>query len=384
MFVRLVGDDRLRLRFGSVRHAEDEFVVGPSRWKVFQFVRACHFGQPWPSGRRDRRTIGGHTDVGDRSDEVVRALVLLSTRRRWLLELPVGAEPEAQLTHVDVRWLDLVRRPTADIGSLERRETARSGSHNGSAGQRRIEAGGLGRADHVGGVVRIVHPQRDAQVGVRPEAVRDHTSRSLGGEYEVEPERSPALGDVDHAVDELGHLLGQRRELVDHDHQARRRVRVVRSLEREQVLGLLGVQNVLAVAEFGVQRRQRTLDEVRAEVGDDADAVRQLDALGERRATLVVDEQERHPRRAVHRRHAEHPRLQELALARSGRSADQRVRTLRAQIEMEWTSAGLADERAEGVVALGLRRGRIEGQRVVLTPGFDDGRRFVGDIRSGK
>ena len=55
---------------------------------------------------------------------------------------------------------------------------------------------------------------------------------------------------------------------------------------------------------------------VAVEVGDHADGVRQVDALLERGAALVVDEQERDPLRAVHRGQADDHRLQELATCR--------------------------------------------------------------------
>ena len=123
-------------------------------------------------------------------------------------------------------------------------------------------------------------------------------------------------------------------------------------LELEQVLGLLAVEQVLAVVQLGAQARQRAPHEVRAEVGDEADGVRQLDAVGERRAALVVDEQERDPIGAVLRGHAEHPRLQELGLARAGGAADEGVRALRAQVERHRVGAALADERLERPGAL--------------------------------
>ena len=62
-----------------------------------------------------------------------------------------------------------------------------------------------------------------------------------------------------------------------------------------EVLGLLAVQDVLAVAQLGAQATQRPTNEVRAEVGDEPDAVRQVDAVGECRTALVVDEQEVQP-----------------------------------------------------------------------------------------
>ena len=79
-------------------------------------------------------------------------------------------------------------------------------------------------------------PQSDAQVGVGPDVRRDDTGRALGREHQVHAERATALGDVDHAVDEVRHLGGERGELVDADEQARRRRVGMVALERDQVL----------------------------------------------------------------------------------------------------------------------------------------------------
>ena len=63
------------------------------------------------------------------------------------------------------------------------------------------------------------------------------------------------------------------------------------------VLDVLGAglgQDVLAPLQLRAQRLQGPLDQVGVEVGDHADGVRQLDAVLERRAALVVDQHERH------------------------------------------------------------------------------------------
>ena len=62
--------------------------------------------------------------------------------------------------------------------------------------------------------------------------------------------------------------------------------------------------SALAAAQLGVQRDERALREVAVEVGDEPDRVRQRDAVLERGAALVVDEQEREPVGRVRRRPA--------------------------------------------------------------------------------
>ena len=56
--------------------------------------------------------------------------------------------------------------------------------------------------------------------------------------------------------------------------------------------------------------------------------MRKVDALAERRAALVVDEEERHTLRTVGGGHAQHPGLQELGLARAGGAAHECVGAL--------------------------------------------------------
>jgi hypothetical protein len=229
--------------------------------------------------------------------------------------------------------------------------------------------------------VLVGHPQRDAQVGVRAQVVLDHPRRALGRQDQVQAERAATLGDVHHPVDELRHLLHQGGELVDHDDQRRRGARVTGTLHREQVLRPRGREQVLAVTQLGPQRGQRAPHQVRRQVGDQTHAVRQVHAVRERRTTLVVHEQERHPVGAVRRRHAQHPRLQELALARPGRPTHQRVRTLRPQIQHELPVRALTHHGAQGGVGPSAhgRAGAIEHRPGLVPPGHD-GRGVLGQV----
>ena len=128
----------------------------------------------------------------------------------------------------------------------------------------------------------------------------------------------------------------------------------------------LRLQQLLPVVQLGPQRGQRAADQVRGEVGDQAHGVRQVDAVGERGAALVVDEEERHPVRAVRRGHAQHPGLQELALARAGGAADEGVRALRAEVEVERFDGSLEPTRARSVPSRSLRSGTSRRHRTEL------------------
>ena len=148
-------------------------------------------------------------------------------------------------------------------------------------------------------------------------------------------EAATALRDVDDAVDELRHLVDERRELVDHDHERWRSRLGLACLELGQVLRApLAVQR-LAALELRVQRDERALSEVLVEVGDEPDGVRQVDALLERRAALVVDQQEVQAARRMRERERCDEGLQELALPRAGRPGDEAVWPVAPKIDLE-------------------------------------------------
>ena len=252
-----------------------------------------------------------------------------------------------------------------------------------TARQRRVEVGGDGRAEHVVAVRLVGHPQGHPQVGVGAQVVLDDAGRTLGGEDQVQAERPTPLGDVDHAVDELRDLLDERGELVDDDDQARRRGDLAPALELDEVLGLVLGEDVLAVPQLGRQRRQGPAHQVRGQVGDQADGVRQVDAVAEGRPTLVVDEQEAEPLRRVRHGHAEDPRLQQLGLAGAGGATDQRVRAVGPQVDRERALGRLADDGAQ-VARLGSRDGpggiRPGEDRAVLAPALDHRAGGLGEL----
>ena len=261
----------------------------------------------------------------------------------------LGVVVEAEQAHAHRRRLHVGHRVPADVGALERHQLLRPDAGHGPPGQAALDRRRDRRPDDVVRLVVGGHPQGDAQVGVGPDLPGDDARRALGGEDEVQAEAAAAQRDVDDAVDELGDLLGQGGELVDDDEQARRRVRMALALHLEEVLGVGLLEQQLAVVELGVQRDQRPAHLVAVEVGDQADGVRQLDALLERGAALVVDEQERDPLGTVHRGQPDDERLQELALAGAGGAGDEGVRTVLADVEHERGARLHADDDPQAV-----------------------------------
>ena len=184
----------------------------------------------------------------------------------------------------------------------------------------------------------------------------------------MEPEAATPLRDVHERVEERRHLADQRGELVDDDDQRRWRVGAA-ARELAQALGAGRGQQALAAAQLREQRSPGAVGQAGVEVGDEADRVGQPGAVAERRATLVVDEEERQPGRRVGRRQRRDDRLEQLALTGAGHPRQQHAQPLDlARVDREWPVGAHADRGAEAV-----------GRR---TPALGDGvRRGVGEIQ---
>ena len=167
--------------------------------------------------------------------------------------LPDPAGAERQFVQFQLGALGALPGPTAHVPGLEAGDPAGPGLGRPAAGDVRVEKSAASGEPSTSTRVGLVgHPQRHPQVGVRAQVVLDDAGRPLGGQDQVQAQGSAALGDVDDAVDELGHLLHQRGELVDDDDQARRRLRVAAALQLHQVFGLLARS---ACARGGAARR---------------------------------------------------------------------------------------------------------------------------------
>ena len=161
--------------------------------------------------------------------------------------------------------------------------------------------------------------------------------RALRGEHESQAERPAARRDVDHALHELGDLLGQRGELVDHDEQVGRGgCRAMRSRSSVRSRAPPAAQELLAAPDLGVQRDCMTR-RVRCSsrsVTTPTQCGRCMRVL-EGGAALVVDQQEADPAGRVLGGERGDERLEQLALAGAGGAADQRVRALGPEVELD-------------------------------------------------
>ena len=116
----------------------------------------------------------------------------------------------------------------------------------------------------------------------------------------------------------------------------------ITTTRRGGVRALVALQ-ALAMAKLGFERTKGALAELLVEVGHEADAVRQPRTLVERAAALVVDENEHHLVRCVTCRQAGNEGAQQLALAGSGRTGDESVRTVTYEIDLDHAVRSDAD-----------------------------------------
>ena len=138
----------------------------------------------------------------------------------------------------------------------------------------------------------------------------------------------------------------------------------VNALSTEPVVGEVarpdGSQEALPTVQFGVQADECTLGEAVVEIGDEADRVRQFGARIKCRAALVVNEHERHVVRAELSGESNHQAAQQLALARTRRTRNERMRPVSHQIHLDQAVDGMSQRR------------RWCGVRTSRPPSFDE------------
>ncbi len=226
---------------------------------------------------------------------------------------------------------------------------------------------GVGGVDDVGRLTGVGHAQGDPEVGVGADLGRHDTARPLRGQQQVDAEGAAPLGDVDETRHEVGQIAHHGRELVDDDEQSwHGRVRGVPAHQILIVLDVLGVgggEDVLAPLQLRAQRLQGALDQVRVEVGDHADGVREFDAVLEGGTALVVDEDERHVLGRVGDGQRRHDGLEQFRLTRTGRTGDQSVRAVAPQVDAEGTVVRLTDDRHGRLTAHAPARGDVVPRR---------------------
>lgn len=142
---------------------------------------------------------------------------------------------------------------TADPRRLEGDRSPATGAHDRASGQGGRELRCISGIDHVLRVGAVTHAQRDPQIDVGAYVGRHHTGRPLRRQHEVYAERATHCGETDQPGDEVGHLLGQDPELVDDEHQSRKRRDARDALIILDVLGADAGEQLLPPTYFRAQ-----------------------------------------------------------------------------------------------------------------------------------
>ena len=181
---RLVGTKHLGM-LGLLRrhihHAEHDAGV-PALPQLHQVVDLGQRVQPWLAGLRYPAELRG---CGHATHHPVDVLVHLFTLELRPGQFPGGVQTEIELVDVNGRGRRLSGCPGPGESRLEPDQPSWTHLRDAPAGGRGVDRGCLRTAQHVGGVVLVIHAQCHPQVGVRSQAVLDDAGGALRGEHQV-------------------------------------------------------------------------------------------------------------------------------------------------------------------------------------------------------
>ena len=197
-------------------------------------------------------------------------------------------------------------------------------------------------AQHIAAGRGVLHLEADGEVGVGADLVVHDARRVLGGQHQIDAQRTADGGRTDQRLHELRLLTAQFAELVGHDQQPGHRFPELARVEPLAVIAELGNttlrKNFLAAEQLAVQRDHGALDVV-ADVRDFADHVGQPFQRVGQTAALVVDDDEGNVVGMIIHRQREQPCRQQFTLAGAGRTGHQTVRAVVDDIEVEGLAA---------------------------------------------
>ena len=280
-----------------------------------------------------------------------------------------GQRPRARLAHGEVRCR--VGRTAAHGGGLEHHERPVATAAQRSPRCARADAGRGRVLEDVDGVGPVPHAEGDPQVDVGLDLGGDRAGGPLRREDEVDTEGAAESREAHQAAHEVGHLVDQRLQLVDHDDQARHALGT-RGLDPAVALEVARTrcrEDALAPTQLGAEGAQGPGHEVLVEVGDQPDDVGQGRTGPEGGTALEVDQHERQLVGRARDREGGDEGAQELGLARPRRSAHEDVRAVADEVDREGTVGCHADH--------GLGGRRSPGP--AAPPGCDLRRRDVGE-----
>ena len=252
------------------------------------------------------------------------------------------------------------------VGGLHGEDLARAEAHDRPAGPAAGQVGGVVDAEHVAGLLAILHPQRDAERHVGADALADHARRALGGQDQVHAEAAPRWATSTSESTKSGSSAAS---AANSSTMTTRRgqpavwpVRGRRRRKPAQVVDAGLAQAGLPAAELRLEAAQRPGGERFVEIGDDADRVRQPAAHVEGGAALVVDEDEVELAGVDGGGQPGDPRAQQLALARPGGARHEGVGPVGHEIDGERSVLGRAQRRRQRSRPV---RGRPSGEELV-------------------
>jgi hypothetical protein len=198
------------------------------------------------------------------------------------------------------------------------------------------------------------------QRSVGEHTVAERARGALRGQDEVHAERAPAGSDVGEEVVQFGSCGDEGGVLVDDDHEPReirgRLIDVARSFPGEHTFAMA---DLCAQALDGPQRP------CLVEVGEDARHVRQPGERVERAPAFEVDEKQSELLRSARTAHRDHPRRQQLALARPGHAHDDGVRPVRNEVYDDRLTGTHPDRGGKARASAHARREVVEERRPV-------------------
>ena len=235
-----------------------------------------------------------------------------------------------------------------------------------------------GIVEHVPRLEGVGDAERDPCADVGAQVRPDGPARPLGREHEVDTERPPLCRDPQQGRQELGQVVGQRAELVDHHDEPGQHA----GRQDGDVGHAVGGEDTLAAAQLCPQPGERPRREPWLEVGDLTDDVRQSRARSEARSALEVHQHESQVGRRPGQGEPEHERLEQLRLARPGGAGDEQVRPVPDQVEAHGRAVGARAQRhCPAVGSLPARRERLWaghlGEAVGPGQGYDGGQEGV-------
>ena len=197
----ILGD--LILLGGCVKNTEDQLGI-TSLLEFSNVVGGRELRQPRLTWLRDTGHRGGTLEGCDDALNIRGDVVAWAGEFR---RVPLRSQTKPELFHLDGDGLDVLNCFRPRVTALKHGNTSGTGLCGGAAGRRLGEVSSHGIPENVLRIVRVRHAQSNAQVRVRSKVLLDDSRGALCREDEVQAKGTPALGDVDDAVDELRDLI---------------------------------------------------------------------------------------------------------------------------------------------------------------------------------